>query len=484
MDNAGAVLGFGLAAVAGGASALRIESLPYLRAVRPRTSVPLVGIVKRDLPDSPVRITPYVEDAVALADAGADIIAFDATARPRPAAIADLVDAIHARGRLAMADCSSLEDARAALAANADCVGTTLSGYVGGPEPESPDFKLIADMRALTPFIIAEGRIRTPAQAAEALRRGAMSVVVGSAITRTEHATSWFRAAIEKAAVERDRRILAIDIGGTKMLAGLVRNGDVLGEIQLATDPTMGPEAWISALADATAAWRTEFEALGIAVTGFVADGKWSALNPATLSIPRDFPLVDRLRAIFAVPALAVNDAQAAAWAEFRFGAGLGEDMVFLTISTGIGGGVVLGDRLLSGLAGHYGLLRSPSADPHKPFEDEVSGHWIAAEAVRAGHGEDVPATFAAAAAGAAWAQQILAGSALKVALLCQDIQFTLDPKRIVIGGGIGLAPGYLDLVRRGLPDLTPRLRPEVVAAKFGPHAGIIGAASLAASEL
>ena len=81
-------------------------------------------------------------------------------------------------------------------------------------------------------------------------------------------------------------------------------------------------------------------------------------------------------------------------------------------------------------------------------------------------------------------ATAIVTASAQKVALLCQDIQLTLDPVRIVIGGGIGLAPGYLDQVRALLPDLGARLKPQIVPALCGRHAGAIGAADLAFSAL
>ena len=110
------------------------------------------------------------------------------------------MQAIHADGRLAMADCSDEGDARAAHAAGADILGSTLSGYTGGPEPTEPDYALVAAMRRIAPRVIAEGRIRTPDQAAEALRRGAWAVVVGSAITRPEHVTGWFCAALAAAA--------------------------------------------------------------------------------------------------------------------------------------------------------------------------------------------------------------------------------------------------------------------------------------------
>lgn len=199
MDTAEMVVGFALAALAGGASALRIESAAYVRAVRARTGAPIIGLVKRDLPDSPVRITPWIGDIETLAEAGADIVAFDATSRIRPVPVADLVSAVRAGGLAAMADCASIEDACAALSLGVDFVGSTLSGYVGGLEPDEPDLDLVAAMRTLTPHVVAEGRIKTPDHAAQALARGAWAVVVGSAITRPEYVTGWFRAALDRA---------------------------------------------------------------------------------------------------------------------------------------------------------------------------------------------------------------------------------------------------------------------------------------------
>lgn len=480
MDRADFVAGFAKAALNAGAKALRIESVAYVKAVRPVVSAPIVGIVKRDLPDSPVRITPFVSDAEALADAGADVIAFDATDRPRPASVEELVRIIKARGKLTMADCSSLDDARRALAAGVDFVGTTLSGYVGGPEPVDPDIELIAAMRQLTPYVIAEGRIRSPEQALAAAQAGALAVVVGSAITRTEHVTSWFNEAIAKAYNSANREtVLSIDIGGTKTMAALVSGSTVLEEIVVPTARDAGPDAWLLKVAESTANWRNQYERIGIAVTGFIEGGAWSALNPATLPIPDRYPLVDRVAALFGKPAFAVNDAQAAAWGEYRFGAGSGDDLVFLTISTGIGGGVVINGKPLSGLAGHFGLIRSPSQG-QAPFEDQTSGRWIASEALKTGQPIDAVEVFERARNGETWAADIMSLSANRAATLCRDIQLMFDPDVIVIGGGIGLAEGYLDLMRSHLSGMSPRLTPRLVAAKLGRRAGIIGAADLA----
>ena len=201
MDDPAIVAAMARAAVAGGAVALRIEGVANLRAVRPVVDVPIIGIVKTDLPDSPVRITVTLDDARALAEAGADIIAYDATPRPRPDSREAVLAEILALGRVAMADCATLADGQAALVGGAAIIGTTLSGYTAETEGlnDGPDFDLIRAFKALGGFVMAEGRINTPALATEARRAGADAVTVGSALTRLEHVTDWFASAIRSA---------------------------------------------------------------------------------------------------------------------------------------------------------------------------------------------------------------------------------------------------------------------------------------------
>ena len=91
MDKPEIVAAMAQASVAGGAVGLRIEGIENLKATRPTVNVPIIGIVKRDLPDSPVRITPFLHDIEDLAKAGADIIAVDGTNRPRPVDIESAV---------------------------------------------------------------------------------------------------------------------------------------------------------------------------------------------------------------------------------------------------------------------------------------------------------------------------------------------------------------------------------------------------------
>lgn len=196
MDIDDIVVAMALAALDGGGTGVRIEGARRVAMVRARANAPLIGLIKRDLEDSDVRITPLIADVEALADAGADIIAIDATDRRRPCDFADQVIRAKELGCFVMADCASLTDGRAAYALGCEIIGTTLSGYTGGVEPVEPDLDLVEMMSDEGFCVMAEGRIRNPLQARSAIERGAWCVAVGSAITRQEHITGWFVEAI------------------------------------------------------------------------------------------------------------------------------------------------------------------------------------------------------------------------------------------------------------------------------------------------
>lgn len=484
LDHPDQVVGFALAALASGGRGLRIEGIANLKAVRAATDAPIIGLIKRDLDSSPIRITPFLDDVAALADAGADIIAFDATNRVRPVAVADLCKAVHAHGKLAMADISTIEEARAAVALGVDVVGTTMSGYTGGPEPTDPDFQLLAAAVRLGRPVIAEGRIRVPEQAAEAIRLGAHGVVVGSAITRPEHITRWFADAIGAARAASAQPTLAFDLGGTKTLVALVDGDRVVEVKERTTDRHLDPSDWCDAIAELAAPWRGHYGAIGGAVTGVVHGGHWSALNLGTLPVSTGYPLADALVSRLGQPVTLHNDAQAAAWGEYRFGAGAGSDLLFITVSTGIGGGAVLGGRLLvgrGGVAGSVGLTQvGVAGDGSEPLETLASGRFLAEAALKAGHAVDAPAVFAAAARNETWASSIVDRSAGEVARLFQNLQLLFDPDIIVVGGGVGLADGYRERLEARLAHLPPHLKPEIRAAALGKNAGVIGAADLA----
>lgn len=200
LDKPDIVAAMALAAEQAGAVAVRIEGLKNLQATRRVVSIPIIGIIKRDLPDSPVRITPFLEDVDALAQAGADIIAFDGTERPRPVPVKALLERIHSCQRVAMADCSSLQDGLYCQQLGAEIIGTTLSGYLTRETPEEPDLPLVSALRDRGCRVVAEGRFNSPPLAAQAMQHGAWAVTVGSAITRLEHICQWYREAMQKVA--------------------------------------------------------------------------------------------------------------------------------------------------------------------------------------------------------------------------------------------------------------------------------------------
>lgn len=199
MDKPEIVAAMALAAEQAGAVAIRIEGVDNLNAVRKVVNVPVIGIIKRDLPDSPVRITPFLEDVSALALAGANIIAFDGTNRPRPVEVDAIIACIHQHQCLAMADCSSLGDGVCCHDLGADIIGTTLSGYISDDIPDAPDLALVRRLHEKGYRVIAEGRYNSPALAAQAMQHGAWAVTVGSAITRIEHICQWYSDALRKA---------------------------------------------------------------------------------------------------------------------------------------------------------------------------------------------------------------------------------------------------------------------------------------------
>jgi N-acylglucosamine-6-phosphate 2-epimerase len=189
-----------LAAKVGGAVGIRANTPVDVAAIR-RTlpTIPIIGLYKDVSPDYPVYITPTLRHALELAEAGCNIIAIDATNRPRPENLADLISAIKTRTGLAvMADISTFEEGVTAESLGADLVSTTMSGYTDySPNQKEPDLALVTRLsQHLHIPLTAEGRISTPQQARLALEAGAFAVVVGGAITRPQWITSQFVTAL------------------------------------------------------------------------------------------------------------------------------------------------------------------------------------------------------------------------------------------------------------------------------------------------
>ncbi len=172
-----------------GAAGVRVEGPARIGAVRRAVNLPLIGLVKRAYDGFEPYITVTEREVAEAAAAGADIIAFDATRRPRPAgvSVAALVAAIRACGALPMADCSDIDDARAAAAAGAVILGTTLCGYTQATLAAAlPALDLVRAMRMPEVFVMCEGGVSSAADVRAAFDAGADAVVVGTAITNID----------------------------------------------------------------------------------------------------------------------------------------------------------------------------------------------------------------------------------------------------------------------------------------------------------
>lgn len=183
------------AAELGGAVGLRVNGFDDVAAVSGVTSIPIIGLHKVPGPRRDI-ITPDEGLAHALLEAGADIVAVEATMETLGDDLA-LLDRIRALGTPVMADVATLDEGLRAWDTGVDIVGTTLSGYTTDttPAPEEPDIALVEALAARGVIVVAEGRYRSPFQVRAAFDAGAHAVVVGGAITDPLSTTERFAAA-------------------------------------------------------------------------------------------------------------------------------------------------------------------------------------------------------------------------------------------------------------------------------------------------
>ncbi len=187
--------------IKGGAGALRVAGARDVRNAKRLFEVPVIGLTKPDVIPSNwqeiVYITPTIKEVIELVEAGADIIAFDGTMRPRPEGtkLEDLIKYVKLNKRVSMADISTLEEAQNAEKLGADILSTTLSGYTQFSQNrgDGPDFELLKELVENTNLpVVLEGRIWNPEEVTKAFELGAHCVVIGSAITRPQLITKRF----------------------------------------------------------------------------------------------------------------------------------------------------------------------------------------------------------------------------------------------------------------------------------------------------
>lgn len=187
--------------VKGGAGGLRVAGTRDVKNAKHLFDVPVIGLTKPDvIPQNwqeIVYITPTVKDVLELINAGADIVAFDGTSRPRPDGdtLEGLIKYVRINKRISMADISTVEEGVNAAKLGADILSTTLSGYTqfSQNKPDGPDFELLEQLVKETDKpVVLEGRIWEPYEVDKAFELGAHCVVIGSAITRPQLITKRF----------------------------------------------------------------------------------------------------------------------------------------------------------------------------------------------------------------------------------------------------------------------------------------------------
>jgi glucokinase len=296
--------------------------------------------------------------------------------------------------------------------------------------------------------------------------------------------------------------VLGLDIGGTKIAAGVV---DGAGRVHsFVVEPSRaeeGPEPTLARLFDlgrqAVAAsgldW-SEIEAVGIGSGGPLDANRGVLIAPPHLPGWHDVP-VSRLAAeAYSRPVTLENDGTAAAAGEHRFGAGVGaRNMVYLTISTGVGGGVVIEDRLYRGATGNGGELGHVTVDWHGRrcrgcgrrgcLEAYVSGTSIAERAREAGLDQPTAEQVAAAArAGDPVAVRVWDETVEALACGLTSIVNLFEPELVVLGGGVirsgeQLIAPVREAVRADV--LGPAASARIVASALGDHVGVVGAAAI-----
>ena len=186
------------AAYLGGAVGIRANTVEDIKEIKANVSLPIIGIIKSDYPDTCVRITPTMKEVDALVEEGVAIIAMDASLNKRPdgRTIVEFFKEVRQKypEQLFMADCGSYEDAVRAESLGFDIIGTTMNGYT--PETRHfppPNFGFMRQLvETLHTPVIAEGGIFSPEQLRMAMDQGVLACVVGSAITRPKEITQHY----------------------------------------------------------------------------------------------------------------------------------------------------------------------------------------------------------------------------------------------------------------------------------------------------
>lgn len=485
-----------LAAIEGGADALRMNSALDIKAARQVTALPIIGLVKKNYDGSDIFITPTKAEIDEIASSGAEIVAIDMTSRLRPTtdSLKQLVDYAHGKGLLVMADLAQYSDAQMAAEAGADFLGTTLAGYTQETKAKRslPDFDFMeALIQNYDIPIIAEGGIASPEQAVKALQMGCHSVVVGSAITRPQLIAQSYGQKIQNWRQKQNSHILAVDLGGTHIRFAVINaQGDMAQRSMLKTADYASADdialASVKHMEFIIENSPLNISAISIATAGQINISTGAVIQAsATIKNWAHINLKSLTESHMAKPCFIDNDANLALWGEYHYGAAQNKHhVVMLTLGTGLGGAMILDGKLHHGhgyLAANWGqnLVYDSIKGDYTYLENIVSGTGLQnlALALQCPHhkGKEIIAT---ALKGEKQAQKALGIFAEYLARLIHNINLSVNPEVIIIGGGMSdnfndWRP-FLDKALEAYPLSAP-----IKAAQLKADAGLLGAAAL-----
>ncbi len=292
---------------------------------------------------------------------------------------------------------------------------------------------------------------------------------------------------------------IGLDLGGTKIAAAVVDDGRVIARLRRAT-PQTGADDVIAALSETARVLlerHPDVTAVGIGCPGPLDFERGRVRFAPNIAGMEDAPLVDALQHALGLNVVLENDANAAGYAEHRYGAA--RDLptsVYVTLSTGIGGGIFVGDRVLRGAHGLAGEIGHMTLLPGGPVGgDGHAGSWEAIAAGRA-MARDASYVFSRSLSTAELFAQAQAGDVKALAIVDNAARFTgvglanivkvIDPHGFVLGGGVtGVGAFYLDRVRAAFAEASRGYpQPQLRVAELGDDAGVIGAAAVAAVEV
>ncbi|HUX13876.1 MAG TPA: ROK family protein [Spirochaetia bacterium] len=319
-----------------------------------------------------------------------------------------------------------------------------------------------------------------------------------------------------------EKVLCGVDIGGTKLSVGLVTPGGRLIDSTTTRDHVRKTpeeivaqiESFVRKLLDRNRLSEADIGGVGVGTAGHLRYRDGVLITMSNLKGFRDFPIRDRLQSCFTAPVYVDNDANAQAFGEFKYGAGTGfSDMVFITVSTQIGAGIILDSRLFRGMTGTAGeighTIVEPGSDLICPCGNAgcliavASGVALPASARKKVESGMSSPLFAgknfdfSAVTGELIKQGLETGDELCVSIVDDFARYIgigvynvfqiFNPRAIVLGGGLlswgdvffdGITTRFKSLAREMVFDDVA-----IVRAKIGPHSGVIGAASLALEE-